>query len=241
MTEALLVFVRGEALRAVCKSTGRHFNGLAQAARSARALGAVSRRTEKKLMAIDTACALVRHISEPSVHTFLGKLRQELGMQGFLGDRTTLSLSDLLAPGPGCGGTEFFSLEEQDAMTEERVTPRRQDSDGAPHSLLVFRGTWVPCSRFDERLIVEENVEKNVEENVEEENVEVPGASGGPSVAEPWPDTDEGEDMLAPSLGFRLAWDALGVEGNGAPGTFEVADLQRDDDEDAGWFDMRLH
>ena len=76
--EGLLAEVRGSAFRALCRATGLDADGLAVVARKARKLGIISPRTAKKLVRIDEAFSLVRHLSGPRADRFDAALRAEL-------------------------------------------------------------------------------------------------------------------------------------------------------------------
>ena len=68
---ALVVAVHGSALRLLAMKTGRHFTGLEQASRSCSMLPS---RLKKRLVVVDHAFSLIRHITEPSVGQSLAEL-----------------------------------------------------------------------------------------------------------------------------------------------------------------------
>ena len=76
--EGLLAAVRGSTFRALCAATAQDADGLAVVARRARRLGLITPRTAKKLVRIDEAFCLVRHLSGPRVASFDAELRAEL-------------------------------------------------------------------------------------------------------------------------------------------------------------------
>ena len=77
---SLLQQLHGQLLRLCCTHSGTHFEGLAVAGRRLAARGKLSRRLQKKLQALDTAAAWVRHVSAPLcaglVHEVLAELQQ---------------------------------------------------------------------------------------------------------------------------------------------------------------------
>jgi hypothetical protein len=76
---AQLIFqLHGEVLRGVAAREGQHFQGLRSAAGYLRRRGRISNQSAKKLVRVDDAFAVVRHISEASVSAFLENLMDEL-------------------------------------------------------------------------------------------------------------------------------------------------------------------
>ena len=68
--ETLVGSLHGQALRRVCASSGQHFQGLSQACRALRLPG----RVQKRLRRLDEAFAVMRHITEPFMVSFLDEL-----------------------------------------------------------------------------------------------------------------------------------------------------------------------
>ena len=67
--------VHGRALRLTAAHSGIHFQGLSQASRYMKGLSTSSRR---RLMHIDIAFNLIRHITSPSCDKFIEGLKEEL-------------------------------------------------------------------------------------------------------------------------------------------------------------------
>ena len=74
---ALVAEAHGRALRLVAFARGRHFVGLASASRACRFL---PNKLQKKLVALDSAFAVTRHITRPSLESFVRELEEALGM-----------------------------------------------------------------------------------------------------------------------------------------------------------------
>jgi len=72
---ALLLDLHGRLLRACCASSGRHFEGLASAARCLAKDGRIPSVTKRHLLNIDTTAAYIRHISEPRAECLVSDLR----------------------------------------------------------------------------------------------------------------------------------------------------------------------
>eukprot|EP00975_Prorocentrum_lima_P006140 1326715-Prorocentrum_lima.AAC.1 len=64
---ALIQELHGQALRAIANGLGQHFHGLAQAARAAKRHGYLDNVMLKRLLQVDFAFNLVRHITTPSL------------------------------------------------------------------------------------------------------------------------------------------------------------------------------
>ena len=69
-TDALISIAHGRCLRVLCASSGRHFEGLASAARTLLPKGPL----KKKLLRLDSAFQIARHISEPAVTSLVGEV-----------------------------------------------------------------------------------------------------------------------------------------------------------------------
>jgi len=78
MAEALIGALHGRALRALAGALDVHVQGLQQGARLCRRRGLLSNRLARKLLVIDHAFALSRHVTEQSVSQFLAELEGEL-------------------------------------------------------------------------------------------------------------------------------------------------------------------
>ena len=76
---AALVFqIHGSMLRSACHRAGRHFEGLAQAARFLRQRGYISTPMLKKLIRIDDTFNVLRHITKESVNNYLNAFQKEI-------------------------------------------------------------------------------------------------------------------------------------------------------------------
>ena len=81
--EALLASVHGHCLRALSDSAGKPFVGLSMAARGCWKDGSISNRMYKKVVRVDTAFAIVRHLTTQRVQQFMVDLGNELQLMGF--------------------------------------------------------------------------------------------------------------------------------------------------------------
>ena len=77
-SEMLILELHGRLLRTVAIEVGQHFQGLAQAARVLKRTGRISSATANKLLKLDNAYNLVRHITAISVSRFEADLFSEL-------------------------------------------------------------------------------------------------------------------------------------------------------------------
>ena len=76
---AALVFqIHGSMLRSACHRAGRHFEGLAQAARFLRQRGYISTPMLKKLIRIDDTFNVLRHITKESGNNYLSAFQKEI-------------------------------------------------------------------------------------------------------------------------------------------------------------------
>ena len=69
--ESLVLELHGMLLRLVSRRSGHHFQGLSQAARHLRKLGLLDNKTVQKLIRIDNAFNIVRHITSVSVDSYV--------------------------------------------------------------------------------------------------------------------------------------------------------------------------
>eukprot|EP00929_Paragymnodinium_shiwhaense_P115007 TRINITY_DN83593_c0_g1_i1.p1 TRINITY_DN83593_c0_g1~~TRINITY_DN83593_c0_g1_i1.p1 ORF type:complete len:233 (+),score=36.87 TRINITY_DN83593_c0_g1_i1:517-1215(+) len=72
--EYLLYTCHGMALRKLCLSLGSHCDGLSSAARLARVRGLVSPKLSRKLQRLDTAVALLRHVTQQSCDALVAEV-----------------------------------------------------------------------------------------------------------------------------------------------------------------------
>ena len=72
--ESLVLELHGALLRLVSQRTGCHFQGLSAASRHLKSLGRIDNRISKKLIRIDDAFNVVRHITSVSVVSFTEEL-----------------------------------------------------------------------------------------------------------------------------------------------------------------------
>ena len=93
----LLLAAHGTLLRLLAAEAGEHFQGLAVAARRS----TLSAPLKRKLVNIDVAFNLLRHITEPSVDAFVAEVRDALHGSS----RTSLAST----PPTGCGTTALAS------------------------------------------------------------------------------------------------------------------------------------
>ena len=77
-SELLILQLHGRLLRIFAVEAGQHFQGLAQAARFLKRSGRISAATANKLLKLDSAFNLVRHITAISVGRFEAHLVSEL-------------------------------------------------------------------------------------------------------------------------------------------------------------------
>ena len=81
MTASAIIFeLHGSLLRMMSLSSGVHYQGIAQAARQLRARGKLCRRTTKKLIELDYAYNITRHITEISAQAFVKKVSSQLSV-----------------------------------------------------------------------------------------------------------------------------------------------------------------
>ncbi len=73
--------LRDQILLEISDRTGRHFQGLQQAARVCQATGQLSGPIVKKLLSLDEAYNLIRHITTVSSAEFLEKVKEDLNQQ----------------------------------------------------------------------------------------------------------------------------------------------------------------
>ena len=76
--DGLLADARGQAFRHLCAALGHDFEGLATAARRARKQGVIDARWCKRLVRLDEAFSLVRHLSAQRVTAFVSDLEAAL-------------------------------------------------------------------------------------------------------------------------------------------------------------------
>mmetsp|Transcript_46883 Transcript_46883/g.118130 ORF Transcript_46883/g.118130 Transcript_46883/m.118130 type:complete len:302 (+) Transcript_46883:67-972(+) len=89
MASALISSLHGRALRTICSASGEHYQGLAAAARRSRKLGLINNRIAKKLLLIDHAYTLGRHITSVSSANFMEELHTALEKNCHLEDSTS--------------------------------------------------------------------------------------------------------------------------------------------------------
>ena len=77
-SELLILELHGRLLRTFAVEVGQHFQGLAQSARFLKRSGRISAATANKLLKLDSAFNLVRHITAISVSRFEADLVSEL-------------------------------------------------------------------------------------------------------------------------------------------------------------------
>ena len=125
-SEALVCTLHGEALRLMAATAQRHFQGVAQAARSL----PLSGRMRKKLLRLDAAFAVLRHISQPYVDTLMKDLAAELADASATSTMCASSVSlaaelDLVQPSSPCststsaGRPILHYLDDSEALAEE--------------------------------------------------------------------------------------------------------------------------
>ena len=78
--ESLVFELHGALLRLVSNRAGCHYQGLSAASRHLKSLGRIDNRTSKKLIRIDDAFNVVRHITSVSVDMFTADLTKMLDM-----------------------------------------------------------------------------------------------------------------------------------------------------------------
>ena len=77
--ELLIALAHGRLLRVLSNAAGEHYDGLTSATRLLRKAGCRwSARTQRRLMQLDVAAALVRHITKASVDELFGQVQAEL-------------------------------------------------------------------------------------------------------------------------------------------------------------------
>ena len=111
--DGLMASVRGQAFRILVDATGEHYQGLSIAARRARKLGIIDDAMAKKLVQVDIAAAIVRHLSTISVEKFIVGLTAQLACDDMLvpaKDPTKTGNSDALDDDP---------LEKNDPWAED--------------------------------------------------------------------------------------------------------------------------
>ena len=75
---ALSLECHGETLRLLADELGVHISGLAHGAAMMRKRGCGSSRLWRRLRALDTAAAFLRHVNRPQCASFLGEVAEEL-------------------------------------------------------------------------------------------------------------------------------------------------------------------
>uniref|UniRef100_A0A7S2LNF6 Uncharacterized protein n=1 Tax=Zooxanthella nutricula TaxID=1333877 RepID=A0A7S2LNF6_9DINO len=105
---ALVAELHGQVLRLLSDRLGIHCQGLAQAARRARACGMLSNQAAQRVTRLDVAHNVVRHVTGPRTKTFLAEIRDEVGQhrrrEFLLGDQMGV-VPD--APAHQCSGLEL--------------------------------------------------------------------------------------------------------------------------------------
>ena len=93
-SELLILELHGRLLRTFAVEVGQHFQGLAQSARFLKRSGRISAATANKLLKLDSAFNLVRHITAISVCRFEADLVSELLNTSLKANSTVLSAGD---------------------------------------------------------------------------------------------------------------------------------------------------
>ena len=81
MAELLVLELHGALLRLISQCAGYHFQGPSSAARHLKSHGRIDTRTAKKLIRIDDAFNVVRHITSVSVISYVDELTRVLDRQ----------------------------------------------------------------------------------------------------------------------------------------------------------------
>ena len=118
--EALVGRLHGCALRLLASHADQHYTGIAQASRSL----PLSGRMRKKLQRLDSAFAVLRHITEPYVEHFLADLEAELTCIPGLGAKvSTCPTACPSSPIPSpTSRPDVFFLDDGEAVSEEIET-----------------------------------------------------------------------------------------------------------------------
>ena len=95
---ALLMGLHGVVLRRLCEEARCHFEGLSVAARRLHMDGRIDGSMKKKLMQLDTAVSLVRHVSAPSCGAFVEKLELQLN-RNFEPDSSLIERQEVVRAG----------------------------------------------------------------------------------------------------------------------------------------------
>ena len=126
-------------LRLGCRILGKHCQGLSAVAKELYRAGLMVHNRKKKLMHVDVAFHVTRHISEQSVQTFLAEL------QGVLQQRPSFPVAESGTDSGSCKGTaddcttdaemvagaatEEHKLSDRVAMLEQKVRCQEQSLD----------------------------------------------------------------------------------------------------------------
>ena len=122
----LLLDCHGQLLRELSVASGRHFQGLAQAARTSPWL---STRTRRRLRELDCTAAFIRHVTKPLIADFVSEVEAELKEKfgNYLDDTAAdFVLDDApvvqseAARGDGWPGVDLGYLPEQHPSTGSR-------------------------------------------------------------------------------------------------------------------------
>lgn len=102
MAAALLFDLHGRLLRLLSENTGRHFNGLQQAARYARNIGLIDNNMFRRCSHVDITTKLLRHITPILIDDFVENLHRVLG------DARLRSVAPLAISASCAGGTSLL-------------------------------------------------------------------------------------------------------------------------------------
>ena len=124
--DGLVYTVHGQLLRDLCKFHNCHFQGLSHAVRRTAVL---HRALRKRLLAIDTAFSMLRHISEPSCNDVVAQVRAYL-QEGEKGEFDDEGENDMLKD-KGEKESEFDDEGAKDMLKDEGEQKSEFDHDGA--------------------------------------------------------------------------------------------------------------
>ena len=114
--ESLLFHLHGCLLRLLSKRAGTHFQGVSQASRLMRNRGLIKNRTANKLVKLDHAFNVLRHITEVSASDLLSSLEQEISELSVVAHECVLQPTRSPSPGSLTGCDDSSS--SQPAVTE---------------------------------------------------------------------------------------------------------------------------
>eukprot|EP00929_Paragymnodinium_shiwhaense_P086603 TRINITY_DN47100_c0_g1_i4.p1 TRINITY_DN47100_c0_g1~~TRINITY_DN47100_c0_g1_i4.p1 ORF type:complete len:288 (-),score=35.13 TRINITY_DN47100_c0_g1_i4:1729-2541(-) len=155
MAAAIITELHGSILRRLADDQGCHFEGLQQAARCARARKRIPNSLAKKLVMLDTAYNIVRHITVP----YAAKLRHELDLQlASVADTSGNDELPVRQPGSdiktlptrsalnGLVSRRRVTFEDVPTVFEIQVEANTDELAAAsPDEELSLTGPWSPC------------------------------------------------------------------------------------------------